>query len=159
MGVRQINRSNFRTDQPKVYTGTKVSWRLQRGRFGQARAAQTSTSVWPTSVNVATPFASILKTARPAWIVVPALSPVEMLMKVPLRKELKPGPLALAVRDLPLAGLVYFTTRRPVIAALKAVGVSSKTVMYSLLTGTVTTRSNSVSVIGLKQVRVNWSGN
>src|SRR2546430_17733144 len=78
-------------------------WRLQR-RFGQARAAQTSTSVWPTSVNVATPFESILKTARPAWIVVPAFSPVEMLMKVPLRKASKPGPLALAVRELPLAG-------------------------------------------------------
>src|SRR5256886_11526181 len=78
-------------------------WRLQR-RFGQARAAQTSTSVWPTSVNVATPFESILKTARPAWIVVPAFSPVEMLMKVALRKASKPGPLALAGRDLPLAG-------------------------------------------------------
>src|SRR5947207_14820710 len=91
-------------------------------------------------------------------MVVPAFSPVEMLMKVPLRKASKPGPLALAVRDLPLAGLVYFRSRRPVIATLTAVGVSSQVVVSSLLPGHVTTRSNSVSVVGLKQVHVLWSG-
>src|SRR5256885_7029709 len=109
-------------------------WRLQR-RFGQARAAQTSTSVWPTSVNVATLFASILKTARPAWIVVPAFSPVEMLMKVPLRKASKPGPLALAVRDLPLAGVGGFLDQGAPVAPPQAGGGGFKKVMILFFFG------------------------
>src|SRR2546425_5787722 len=82
-----------------------------------------------------------------------------MLMNVPSRNELKPGPLTFAVRDLPLLLLVYLTTRWPVIVALKLVGVSSKIVMYSLLTTAVTVPSNKRSPFAVKQANGIEGGN